>query len=476
MKWHNQICPFSNNEAEPLITLSLDGVQESHSTNTSMDIYCVNFKHCRNIYPLKLIRPNERFKYDEQQELYDVISEINSSKIVIDTCVADNPKRSTLRMAMSCAGYHGCEYCESPAVSYKDDTMTKSQLTWPPITMNGRPRTITGIRRIVNSIEEEDSEVTKDYLKGIKGRSVLLDQKKFDIIHDLPTEYMHLVCLGTVKKMLVFTYKLGPDKNRTTNRKRCDPKEFNDLIACVLFVREFSRRCRNLDTSVFKAQEYRNVLLFFFPIVLKNIPEIHKKEHQAWLTLVFMIRSCVIPNEEFEHVCKDTIINACELFYNLYYEIYGQRNCAYSIHVLPSHLMKIRGNVPFTERSAFRFESFYSEMKNLFQAGTSSPLKQILLNAFMKRVTEYHVCEKTVFFKEETETSTLENNSLIYTFKENKHNLYVITSIENDNFTCKRLGIFEYKSPLLPNYNWRSIGVFRQGPIGSDFFLLKKKI
>ena len=132
---------------------------------------------------------------------------------------------------------------------------------------------------------------------------------------------------------------------------------------------------------------------------MKNIPEKYKKERQLWLTLVFMIRACVIPNEEFENVCKATIVNACELFYNLYFEVFGQRNCSYSVHVVPSHLLKIRGNVPLTERSAFRFESFYAEMKKMFKAGTTSPLKQILQNTYMKRSIEHHVCQKTIVYE-----------------------------------------------------------------------------
>lgn len=421
-----------------------------------------------------MIRPNEKYRYEEHEELCNVIADINSSVIILDTCVCDNPKRCKLRMAKSCSGTHGCEYCEAPAITFKDHTMTKSQLTWPPSTMNGRPRTITGIRRIVNSIEDEDQELTKDYLKGIKGRSILLDQENFDIIHDLPTEYMHLVCLGTVKRIVVFTYKIGKDKNRVTKRKRCDPKLFNDIISTIQVTREFSRRCRNLDTGVYKAQEYRNVLLFFFPIILKNIPENHKKERQLWLSLVFMIRSCVVPNCEFENVSIATIHSACELFYNLYFELFDQRNCCYSIHTMSSHLMKIRGNVPLTERSAFRFEAFYAEMKKLFKAGTSSPLKQILQNAYMKRALEPHVCEKNIFYEPQKNNNTLENNSLVYTYKDKKHEFYVICSIENDVFTCKRQGKFEFKSNLLPNYDWKSVGVYRRGPIGPDFLNISK--
>ena len=458
-----------------LINFSLDGVQESKSANTSIDIYSINFKSCRNIYPIKLVRPNNRFKYDEQQEIADLLSDINSTKMVLDTAVGDNPKRSNLRNAKSCSGTHGCEYCESPAIYFKDDTMSRGHLTWPPSTMNGRPRTITAIRRITNSIEEDEEELTKNYLKGIKGRSVLLDQNNFDLIHDLPTEYMHLVCIGTVKKMLEFTYKMGNNKPRITKRKKCDPKLFNDIIATIQFTREFSRRARNLDTAVYKALEYKNVLCFFFPIIVQNIPERYKKERKLWLTLVFMIRSCVLPNAEFEHVCKATIVGACELFYNLYFELFGQRNCAYSIHVLPSHLLKIRGNVPLTERSAFRFESYYSEMKNLFKAGTSSPLKQILQNTFMKRSLEYHVCEKSLFLQPQSSKVTMENNSLIYTFKNDKHELFVIDAILDDKYICKRQGKFEYKSTLLPNYDWKSVGVFRQGPIGTEQFTIKKE-
>lgn len=187
-----------------------------------------------------------------------------------------------------------------------------------------------------------------------------------------------------------------------------------------------------------------------------------------------MIRSCVVPNDEFDHVSKATIINSCELFYNLFFELYGQKNCSYSIHIVPSHLLKIRGNDPFTERSAFPFESFYAEMKNLFQPGTQAPLKQILKNAYMKRALEHHCCSKTIFYQEHKDNDTLENNSLIYTFENNTHEIYIIMKIENDVFTCKRQGKFKFNTTLLPNHNWSSIGVYRKGPVGNENYNIEK--
>lgn len=473
LELHKEACPSHTNPTT--VTMSLDGVQESRSSNSSLDTFCISFKSCRNVYPVKVVKTYDRYKYDELEEVRNFLSDLNENNIRLDCASMDNPKRGKVKNCQCHSGTHPCEYCECPAVQFIDNTMTKRKLTWPPSTMNGRPRTITAIRRIVNSIENSEEPLPKNYLKGIKGRSPLLDQPNFDFILDTPCEYMHLVCLGTVKGLLEFTYKIGKKKQRKTNRKRSPPSSFNELIMRVLVVREFSRRCRNLDTSVFKAQEYRNVLLIFFPIVLENIPATYKKEHQLWLSLVFMIRACVLPNNEYELVSKESIIKACELFYNLYYELFGQRNCTYSIHVVGSHLLKVKGTVPLTERSAFKFESFYSEMKNMYQAGTKSTLKQILRNTMMKRQLEHHTCQKSIFFQEQRKTKGMEDNSLVYTYTDNKHEIYVITDINENVFTCKRQGRFEYKTPLLPNHDWKTVGVYKKGPIGNDSYHINKE-
>ena len=471
---HKLYCPtHAKLETHPPIQFSLDGVQESKSSSTSLDVYSIKFLNCRKVIPVKIVRPTNRYKYDTQEEIKNMISDINENGLSIDTAIFDNLKRSDVKCTKCHSSTFPCEYCESPAVSYIDKKMTKRKLTWPPTTMNGRPRTITGIKRIINSIEDEDEILCKDYVKGIKGRSVFIDQPNFDFILDINVEYMHSVCIGVVKKVVELTYKVGKTNNKALKKKQIETKHFNNLMRSVKMIREFPRRCRNLDTALYKAQEYRNLVLVFFPIVIENIPQNYKKGRQLWYTLVFMIRSCVLPNEEFQIVNQQTIGNACELFYNLYFELFKQPNCTYSIHVVASHLFKIRGNVPLTERSAFPFESFYSEMKNLFKPGTKSPLKQILQNAIMKRISEYHTCQKSILYSTDKNTS-MERNSLIYTFINNKYELYVINEINGDQFTCNRHGKFEFKTPLLPNYDWRTIGVFRKGPIGPQSIVIPK--
>ena len=537
IKIHNFIDPDHEVDT-PIIQLSLDGVQESRSSLNSLDIYSIKFNHCRNIFPIRIIRPCQKFKFDEQFELEQVLSDINSNNLTIDCGVFDAMKRSTVLCIKGHSAKFPCQYCESSAVPFFIHTKTsiatdkqyeaqcktlsqelsqleddpdnsedlinlreridnlnekrenelqkvRKQLTWPSSTMAGKQRTVEGIRQIANAIKDNPDLVKTDpdYCKGIKGASLFLDQPFFNLIFDIPCEYMHLVCLGVGRRMLELTFKVGETRERITKRKLSLPTTFNEMIKLIQVPREWSRRCRNLDLSVMKAAELRNVILFFFPIVLECIPDNYPKEKKVWLHLVFMIRACVISNDEFRNVDEDHVKSACTKFYQLYEQVYGQKNCTYSIHVVGSHLPQIRGNRPLTFKSAFKFESFYSEMKNLFQPGTVSPLKQILQNTYVKRILEHHECEKSTFFSVEKKpipgkkfNTPKENNHVIYTISENYEiDMYEIEEIiDHEHFRCTIQGKFPFKSSLTPEYNWSSVGVYKIGPISEETRIIKR--
>lgn len=325
MKVHYSLSP-DHEKHPPIVQLSLDGILESKSSLNSLDVYSLKFNHCRNIYPIRIIKPCEKYKYNEKQELQNVLADINANGIVIDCVVFDQPKRSFARCAKCFSAKYPCEFCESCAVSYidnskqkkeietkykkleknltqrlsqlretqddsvneeideiqerlhglniaKDNEMQKAgrkQLTWPKSTMNGPPRTLDKIRNIVNEIENNPEIVKTDphFCKGIKGRSLFLDQPSFHMIKDITCEYMHLVCLGVVKRLVELTFKVGENRERVTKRKLSPPADFNLLIKDIQLAREFSRRCRNLDFSVMKASEFRNILIFFFQLSL----------------------------------------------------------------------------------------------------------------------------------------------------------------------------------------------------------------
>ena len=476
LKMHKQICPSK----PTMLQLSLDGVQEAVSSLVSVDTYSICFNDCRNIYPIRIIRPVNKAKFDEYEHLASVVGDINENDILIHTAVFDRLKRNFAKCIMSHSSYYACEYCECPAflliTKNKDknntEGKTKKQLVWPYGTINGKPRELQEIRRIAERIQNE-GPLPREEAKGITGKSIFLDQPRFHYIKDMPCEYLHLLCLGVIKRTVELTFRVGENRDRQTKRKLSDPQLFNDFISAIQVVREFGRRCRNLDFSVFKAQEYRNIGLFFFILVIKCIEPSHTDEIKLWYYLAFMIRSCVLPNSEFRNLPDKLVSNACNNFYRLFQKLYGKINCSYSIHVASSHLLQIRGTQPLTFRSAFKFESFFAEMKKMYVPGTVSTTKQVLRNCYMKRAVEHHVCEKTIFYDVEKTTtdgkpSGLENNSLIYiTDEDNNHNMYKIIKLNKDNnneFTCVKQGKFQFKTPLIPSMNWSQVGVYKLGP------------
>ena len=291
---------------------------------------------------------------------------------------------------------------------------------------------------------------------------------------------MHLVCLGVVKRMVELNFKVGENRERQTKRKLTPPNLFNELIKSIQVCREFSRRCRNLDFGVMKASEFRNLVLFFFPIILDCIEDDFEEDKRVWLHLVYMVRACVLPNNEFSNIDKATVESACEKFYISYELLYGQINCTYSIHVI-SHLLLIRGEQPLTERSAFKFESFFSEMKQLYHPGTVSSMKQILQNCYMKRMLENHKCEKEIFYcpkkKNCIQNPGKENNSLIYTYNDqNNVCIYsIIKIIDQNTFQCNRNGKFKATFPLAPEYDWSKVGVYKVGPMSEESCMIQKK-
>ena len=490
------------------------------------------------MYPLRLIRPNNRYKYDVQDQIKKVVDEINESSSIISDLIADNPKRSDIRCALCHGATYACEYCEAKAVLVQSIAIEsertaiqkkyallkkniennieflnespgsvkakerdakkiaelkehianletekekelksiskRKQLVWPFSTMSAILRTVDLIKYTVEKIKR-NPELDKHEKKGIKGESHLLNQPNFNFIKNIPAEYMHLGCLGTVKRLLELTYDSGEKREKLSKRKLSPTILYNRQMKKIKVVREFGRRCRNLDLSLFKAQEYRNVILFFYPIVVDSIEDNYPKEKKNWLYLAYIMRAGVLPNKEFDEVEKNDIKIACRKYFSLFEQCFGQKNCSYSIHVFASHLLTIRGDKPFTERSAFVFESFYAEMKNLFHPGTSSPLKQILSNTLMKREMETHFCNKPIKYDCE-KSNVLENNSMIYIFNEKKeHEFYNIVKKNDDNsYQCTQQGRFPYKCSLTQELNWSLVGVYNIGPSNSTEINIKE--
>ena len=454
---------------------------------------------------------------DHKQQFTDVLDDVLSNGLIIKTIVADNPKRSFLKETLQFSAKYGCEYCfscgtpfchtvndESSSIINKISEQKKqiedqiealqgtdsiaeietlqeivknlesaekigkknrhaTNIVWPADTRHGEERTKEKVLDIVEKIEE-GNEMSASEKKGIKGRSLLLNIEYFDYVISVPTEYMHLVCLGIVKRMLELTFSVGETRTRITKSPLLSPEEFNELMKLVKSPKEFSRRARKLDLAVMKAQELRNLILFYFPLVTKCLGN-REKEKKVWEMLAFMVRACILPENEYLNVNNNHLKYCQKNFYVLYQQLYGTKNCTYSVHVGASHIHKIREEGPLTSTSAFRFEAFYAELRRAFQPGTVSVVKQMFQSIILKRILAKHVCEEKIFLREKD--TSLECNSLIYVHENNVHSFYKIKSIENNNLICNQIGNHEANFENTSMLDWSSVGVYRKGGLSA---------
>lgn len=297
--------------------------------------------------------------------------------------------------------------------------------------------------------------------KGVVFRSPLLSLENFDFVMDAPAEYMHAVCIGVIKRTVELTFDVGENRTRVTKRKLSSASDFNKLMLITKLPGELSRRARELDFAVMKAAEFRNLLILFFPHVLECIPK-PEKERKLWLLLTFMIRSCILPSEEFHAISLNDIDLCCEEFYVLYESLFGQKNCTYNTHVVGAHLLHMRHHGPLTLTSAFPFESFYGEMRNCFVPGTQSTLKQIFEKVLLKRSIGPHNCKKNLIVSKHD--TPLECNTLIYVYKFSTYHVYKIVEVEEEKLICNEIETLECTFPEAPKrLKWNKIGVFLEG-------------
>ena len=517
---HKRACP--NAETTSIIA-SLDGVSEAKSNTVSLDVYSLKFPKCRHIYPHRIVRPLKKKYIDNKEQLRKVVSDIEENSVKLDALVGDNPVRSRVKCCLNHSALFPCEYCFAKETKFmvkktkhesKDnhkthiiqkiknirenvktpgtlkvlsklineleenhDTKGRQMVVWPSSTANQEPATKESILNIIEMINEHENDLdsdplTRDELKGVVERSLLLDLEYFDFINGVPAEYMHLSCLGVVKRLTELTFNVGTNRPRITKRKLSSTQLFNTLMSLTKNPFEFSRRSRDLDFSVYKAEEFRNLVLFFFPHVLECL-ENDAKERELWLYLAFMIRACILPDVEYFNVNVNQILMACTKFYKLYEKLFGVSNCTYSIHVLCCHLLQIRELGPFTETSAFSFESFYGEIRNSFTPGTPSTLKQVFEKIMLKRALGPHSCEKSIQIS--NYDTALRCDSLVYTYENDTYKMFKVLDIVNEEVICHPQGKFTCKFNSIPELCWSSVGVFKKGPTSKEIVKIRQK-
>jgi len=164
--------------------------------------------------------------------------------------ICDAPAKSFVLCTKGHTGFYSCTKC-----------MIKGKYN------NGR---VCFLYRKTFSFRKDELFSANAYQDFQIGYSILNNVPGFLPINNTPLDYMHLICLGVVKKIILLWIK-GPLYVRLNIRS------VNKISHLLILLKnttpnDFVRKPRSLkDVKQWKAVEFRNFLLYTGPIVLRHV-------------------------------------------------------------------------------------------------------------------------------------------------------------------------------------------------------------
>lgn len=219
--------------------------------------------------------------------------------------------------------------------------------------------------------------------------SCLVGFEHFNIVWSLSVEYMHCVLQGVVKRILkLFTNSKYSNKSHYINPAK--RKNLNRKILSIRPTSSIVRKPRSLDQlAVFKASEYRSMLLYYLPVCLPgSVPNVYVQHVRLLSAAVYILLKKSIPVTEL-----DRSEGMLESFVKEHQELFGKENMVMVVHLLKHLAESVRKLGPLWCHSAFAFERNNGCLLKMVN-GTTDVLHQISSKYCLSRAL-YNQTEKS---------------------------------------------------------------------------------
>ncbi|XP_064477778.1 uncharacterized protein LOC135391453 isoform X3 [Ornithodoros turicata] len=206
----------------------------------------------------------------------------------------------------------------------------------------------------------------------------ILKELPIDMVRQVPLDYMHLVCLGVVHKLLTLWFK--GDRSYRLGRSTKDRISLELLRVEPYVCSDFSRKPRTLtELDRWKATEYRTLLLYTGPLVLlSRIPSHLYANFMVLHTAVTILCSRSL-TEQYANYAHQLLV----LFVQVFTTLYGPHMVSHNVHNLIHLTSDVREHGPLDKWSAFPFENYMQTLKSIIRK-PDRPLEQ-LHNRTMER-------------------------------------------------------------------------------------------
>lgn len=291
---------------------------------------------------------------DEALLLYENGIEINNVRVPfsIKYFVLDAPAKSFVLNVKGHVGYNSCTKCH--VKGFND---------------HGR---VYFIEKDAQKRTNEEFRLYMDcnYHLGSTELDRLLN---IDLIKCIPLDYMHLICLGVMRKLLYLWVRNGRIKEKWQLSLNQIKHISNNLLQIQPSIpSEFQRKTRSLIfLKQWKATEYRQLLFYTGLVVLRDILREDLYDHFLQLHVAVRILVCKDSHEylNFAQLLLEHFVDSFSLLYKKYL-------ISHNVHGLVHITDDVKHLGSMENFSAFRFENFMYYIKKLIHKN-ERPLQQV---------------------------------------------------------------------------------------------------
>jgi len=442
--FHDHLCEVVSNNTEITdlqLALNVDGVPLFASSKYSLwPILC----YVMNVKPHSVFVVAIYGGYSKPCDLQFLQECVNELKVLTrdglvvcgrkiscspKICVCDAVARAMVKGIKQFSGYYGCDKCSQRGLFV-------GRMTYPSV--DSALRTDASFRALTN--EEHHN-----------GSSPFLDLP-VDMISFFPIDYMHQVCLGVVKRLLV-CWTSGGKKVRLshTQRSQIDAR-LTTFRSCV--TAEFNRKPRPLsELAHWKATEFRTFLLYAGYFCLRGVMDDELLNHFLCLSLgiAILVSETLSGQQSMKQFAQEILV----YFVGKSRELYGPEFLVYNVHSLVHLSQEVEQFGALDNVSAFVFENFLQVLKRSVRCARN-PVVQAVNRlqekaAFSKSLRKHISLESTLG----QHPTSPPNNSCIL----EDGRCCQVVSVDREAITCM---VFADTQPVYTvPCDSRIIGVFR---------------
>lgn len=275
---------------------------------------------------------------DEAKLLYENGICIKNTTYIFSICTlcCDVPAKSFVLKIKGHSGFFSCPRCEI------EGEYLSNRICFPSNSSINCPQKRTHQNYLLQSREEHH----------VGDISILATLPNFCVVTSVSLDYMHLVCLGVVRKMLLLWMK-GPVNIRYPSWKIRDISKYLENLKNKMPC-ELARKPRKLDDIIrWKATEFRTFVLYIGTFVTKKVLKDEHWKHFFDLSIAMMI---LLSPDYGKYISQARVL--LNNFVKKFEIMYGRHLVSHNVHCLTHLCDDYNLFGPLDNFSAFPFENY----------------------------------------------------------------------------------------------------------------------